>query len=83
MLVFTRQDWGAFPQHDPDDPPRSGSRMIASFEALLPFLERAKAHLVLRVEVERKEKERREYDESPQPYCRFYSLDQHGRLSKA
>lgn len=83
MLVFSRQEWGAFPQHDPDDPPRAGSRMIASFAALLPFLERAKAHLVLRVEVERKEKERREYDESPQPYCRFYSLDQCGRLSTA
>ncbi|SDB48338.1 hypothetical protein SAMN02927895_01829 [Belnapia rosea] len=83
MLVFSRQEWGAFPQDDSDDPPRAGSRMIASFATLLPFLERARANLVLRVEVERKEKERRDYDESPQPYCRFYSLDQRGRVSKA
>lgn len=83
MLVFSRQEWGAFPQNEPDVPPRAGSRMIASFATLLPFLERAGANMVLRVEVERREKERREYNESSQPYCRFYSLDQDGRLSTA
>jgi len=82
-LVFSRQMWGAFPQYDPVDPPRSGSRVIAHFETLLPFLERAQCHLILRVEVQRKEREGRESYESQQPYCRFYSLDHRGRLATA
>ncbi|MCA3775954.1 MAG: hypothetical protein IN818_13350, partial [Cutibacterium sp.] len=61
-LVFSRQIWGAFPQRDPVDAPRSGSRVIAHFATLLPFLEKARSTLVLRVEVERKEREGRDVE---------------------
>ncbi|MCG7363527.1 hypothetical protein MHZ93_19905 [Roseomonas sp. ACRSG] len=79
--VFGRvTTWGSFPSERQREVLRKGSRVMIRTELLATFLARFRLHLLTRVEIRRGDHGSGGYNPDDRTYCRFYVLDERGRI---